>query len=346
MTRDPFDDLERQLRGRVAASRAPRRAWWRSPRLAGLLAVAGLGVTGAAFAAGGLRGPGDEQRGRSLAWAVIKDSARQPACVMPRWLKDGPIDLIDAATPPAVLRALPWMREPAPAAELTRALEIIDSTHPIAGTRVVRSTVRLVRLDARWEVLVSLERGDGGFEVRDPATCQTLRREALERRIASEGPGVQEWARRRLATDTTANPDATMLRFTLISRGRPSMGTGITLLPGPGSGLRYDVPHGLLMSGPRPMTMARPPGGRRPASGGRRSANAVRTTAYTGLADPGIVRLRIWAKRDDTRRRLPRTVAVHRGFWRLELPAATGPVRLTEEHADGRTGRVVRLRGR
>lgn len=349
MTIDPFDDLERQLRGRVATIRAPRRRWWRSHRLAVVAALAGLGVSGVAFASGGLRGPNDEERGRSIATAVLQESRRDAACVLPKFVKDGPLTLVDASPPAALLTAMPWMREPAAPDEVERAVKLMNRYRLASRTQVVRSTIRLIRLDRRWEVLVRLDRGNGGFEVRDPAACQTLRQRALDRRLQSEGPGVQDWARRRLAMDTTANPAVSTLWFTSISHGRPSSGAGTSLLPGPGSGPQYEVPQGLLGStSVRPVRSSR---GRGPGRGttthsGLAAPGEPGVSAYTGLAAPSTTHLRVWVKRPDERRGIPKAVPVHRGFWRVELPGGTGPVRLTEIGPDGDEGRVVSLRGR
>lgn len=325
MTIDPFDALEQQLRARVAESRRKRRSRWRAHPFLAVLLAAGVTASGVAVAAGGLRGgPDDEERGERIAYAVMQEAERDPACKSPQFVKDSPITLLDAAPPEAVVAAMPFMREPAPEAELQRGISVLNASHPVGGTVVIRSTIRIIELDDRWSVLTRVERGQGGFGVHDPAACVTLRDKLLTERAGSGGLRAFMAARQVLDRDTRVNPEAMTLWFVLLSRGRPTAGTGQPILPGSGSGFGHVVRRGVVMN----------------ASGSR-----SRGREYLGLADPATVRMRVWSTRADVRTRIPKAVTVHRGFWRLALPPHTGPVRLTEIGPDGEKGRVVRLRG-
>ena len=110
-----FDDLERQLRGKVSA-RAGRRRWplMRTLAVAAALSVSAGAVTAAAT--GVIGGPGTEEAGVALFNDVVRDTQDGAVC-RPHGPDRGPAEITTLPASDGARRAFPALRRPATAHE-------------------------------------------------------------------------------------------------------------------------------------------------------------------------------------------------------------------------------------
>jgi len=220
-----FDDLERQLRAKVAAHAGHRR--WRPPVrtliVAATLLVSAGGVTAAAT--GVIGGPGDEERGVKLLNAVIGATEDVPAC-RARGSDRRPARLSVLPASDLALGAFPQLRRPPTSRErgLARRYGRMAGQAQVlsGGARVLRATdgTRFALMITAWQ-----RKGLG----RGPE-CMPVQRAELERRAPAADPGALAWARRQLDRDERrfrANVGReSLLLLTLRADGGQSSGGG------------------------------------------------------------------------------------------------------------------------
>lgn len=330
---DPFDDLERQLRCRVADS-APtsiRRRGRRGLHLGRgpLFAfVAALSISGGALAATTLRlGDAGRDEGRAIARRAEVLTSGRGACALRPAPQTMPTTPATAVAPVAEVftDALPWLPTPASSVERRRADALIGGVAVGIQGKVIPATVHTMRFGRTAELLVFVENGSGTFGLRDPEGCGRQRDERAAELSRGRPEPVGRWAREYLARRTDVAIDAQTLHVTQTSTakyvdGRPQGwgGTSITRAPGtsfPGRAM----PTGVLMQ----------------LGNGR----------YTGLAGADAARILVQPARRGQRSRVPREVRTQRGFWMLDLPPGTGPVRVLEVDERGAVLRRLTLRG-
>jgi hypothetical protein len=327
MTNDPFDALERRLRERVrahgaAAPAGSRGRWWRRTPLLAIGAV-GLTLTGGAFAATSLTRPGDEERGVKIAHRAERELRTVEACRAADAPEGQTISYTDAPILPAVKRALPWIASQ-PTDREAKVAAFLMRTWPTDGP-VVRGTARGIDMGDGRYVLVALMDGQGPFgALRDPTACGALRRHRAAE-LADGRPVVLREALRVLAARVDVAPRVQRLSVTTTDGdcrigGSPCGGGGgsMAFWPAAERSWNREVPVGLL------------------GSMGKR---------YTGLGSPRAARVTISAKYPERLAGVPRSITLRRGFWILDLPRKSGPVRVTERAADGTVLRVVPIRG-
>jgi hypothetical protein len=220
-----FDDLERQLRAKVATSGARRR---RRPPVRTLIVAATLlvsagGVTAAAT--GVIGGPGDEERGVKLLNAVIRDTQDLPAChVSAPDRRPALLSALPASD--LALRAFPQLRRPPTPREraLARRYGRMAGQRQVlsGGARVLRATD-----GTRFVLMITAGRGKGLG--RGPE-CMPVQRAALERRAPDADPAALAYARRFLDREERryrANIGREgLLLLVLRENGRLSSGAG------------------------------------------------------------------------------------------------------------------------
>lgn len=193
-----FDDLERQLRGKVAAQPARRRRrLTRSLALAAALLASASAVTAAAT--GVIGGPGGEQHGAGLLNAVIRATEDVPVCRL-RGPDRRPAQLSVLPASDRALRAFPRLRRPPTTAGRAAGRRF----GRMAGmTQVLSGGARTLRAadGTRFELLITAGRGRGLG--RDPGCFPVLRAE-LERRAPGVEPTVLAAARALLDRDEGA----------------------------------------------------------------------------------------------------------------------------------------------
>lgn len=188
-----FDELERQLRAKVAAraGRGRRRPPVRTLIVAATLLASAGGVTAAAT--GVIGGADAEERGVKLLNDVVRDTEDVPACRV-RGADRRAARLSALPAGDLALRAFPQLRRPPTAREraLARAHGRMAGQAQVlsGGARVLRATD-----GTRFALMITAGRGKGLG--RGPE-CMPVQRAELERRAATADPGALAYARRSL----------------------------------------------------------------------------------------------------------------------------------------------------
>lgn len=194
-----FDDLERQLRGKVAMRRARRR--WRPPvRTLTVAAIAIASAGGVAVAATEMiGGPGSEERGVQLLNEIGRDTEDVAACRV-EGPDRRPAQLSALPASDLALGAYPRLRQPATARERALARKygrMAGSTTVLSGgARELRSTD-----GTRFALLITAGRGRG---LGRGADCLPILRAELERRADAADAGAVAHARRLLDREERA----------------------------------------------------------------------------------------------------------------------------------------------
>ena len=188
-----FDELERQLRAKVAEHAGRRR--WRPPVrtliVAAMLMLSAGGVTAAAT--GVIGGPDAEQRGARLLNDIVRDTEEQAAC-RPRSPDRRPARLSALPASDPATRAYPQLRRPATARERALARKY----GRMAGqAQVLSGGARVLHATDGTRFALMITAGIGRRIGRDPACTPVLLAE-LERRAGSEDAAAVAWARRYL----------------------------------------------------------------------------------------------------------------------------------------------------
>lgn len=297
------DELRRQLAESVAArGGAPARGPRRRPRgsrrgLAAVVVAVALGGGVAGAAAQLLRG-GDPGDGKQ-ARALVQRASLEASAVPA--CAAAPVTFVDAAPVAQIAAVLPALAPPR--APVAPDVEALVRRH--ARGAVLRRTVRRVRFAAGERLLV-FAIDAATLRVRaDPAGCDRARREQLLE-LAPHDSAVRRRALAMLA-DAREHP-ASAQTLMILSLGRHGVrGTGIPVRAG------RPLPTGVAFSG-----------------------GSSAATVYGGIAVPGARTVRL-ATRLGARRPLRRTIAVRERLFAFTLPAGTGPVRLRQQAAGGRT---------
>ena len=220
-----FDDLERQLRAKVAAQGRPgrRRPPVRTLIVAATLLASAGGVTAAAT--GVIGGPGAEQRGTKLLNDVLRDTEDAPACRI-GGSDRRPARLSSLPASDLALRAYPQLRRPATPGE--RALG--RKYGRMAGqARVLSGGARVLRAADGSRLVLIITAGRGRTIGRD-LECTPVLRAELDRRAPAADPRAVAWARgyldreeRELRTNLGRE---NLLLLTLRANGRLGSGGG------------------------------------------------------------------------------------------------------------------------
>jgi len=197
-----FDDLERQLRGKVAVRRARRR--WRPPArtliVAAIATASAGGVT--ATATGVIGGPDSQERGVQLLNEVYRDTEDFPSCRI-EGPDRRPAQLSALPASDLALGAYPRLRTPATAGERALARKygrMAGSTTVLSGgARELRATD-----GTRFALLITAGRGRG---LGRGADCLPILRAELERRADAADAAAVAHARRLLDREERAYRD-------------------------------------------------------------------------------------------------------------------------------------------
>jgi hypothetical protein len=171
-----FDDLERQLRGKVAARAGRRRRpLMRTLAVAAVLSVSAGAVTAAAT--GVIGGPGTEEAGVALLDDVMRATEDVPVCRL-HGPDRRPAEITSLPASDAALRAFPALRRPATAHERAFARR---SGRMTGMTRVLSGGARELRATDGTRFMLLITAGRGRGLGRDP-DCIPVQRAELERR--------------------------------------------------------------------------------------------------------------------------------------------------------------------
>ncbi len=309
-----FDDLERQLRGKVAEL-APRRRW---PLIRTfVIAAAVLTSAGAVTAAatGVIGGPDANRRASNLLNDVGRATEDVPAC-RPRSPDRRPALLSSLPASDLALRAFPQLRRP----PTGREREFARSNGRIAGMkRVLSGGARELKATDGSRFMLTITAGRGSGIGRSP-DCVPVQLAELQRRAPTADPQAFAIARRSLEAQERAHRENLGREGLVISQLRPDGS-----LAG-AAGTYTDV---AVRLGTASIELARVDGNPR----------LVVSGLVPATVDHVIIRSRSHPDRPRFRRPVPQQV------FRVMLPARYGNrISVQWRAADGRALRTMKLR--
>lgn len=319
MTQNPFDDLEQQLRGAVAARRRRERRRV-SRRTLAAVAVALTLTGGVAAAATLLSNDGDQAAARRAVDRGTSVASSLPVCATRRSPKAVVVSGDPASA--AVLAQLGVFRRPPTAADRLPAGFALT---PFTGTVLLKDTVRVARTEDGARFLLFITRGARFPGPADPVACATAARAEALKAAAADNAAVRARVNtimsKRLARVRSIASGATEdLNFLQFAPNGRSVGGGATY----------------ITNGRIPALTNYGPGKR----------HGRRIVSISGLVPDGIATVRAIDRGGPKRSRVsPLTVAVHDNVYSLAAPRRVGPrVTLEWRNAAGTVVRRVHVR--